>query len=94
MAIIYPPKADQDGNIILKLVDEYSCFEIQESGFNYEALNAIANGVDINQHELIYMTAKEFWDIVQDTHKEENVVKRSKILLVKEFLRKNWLEKF
>lgn len=38
---------------ILKLVNEYFNTEILESDFNSKMLNAIANGVDINQHDLI-----------------------------------------
>lgn len=47
-------------------MDEYSNAEIQESSFNFKALNAIANEVDINQHDLISTCtiAKEAQDIL------------------------------
>ena len=59
-------------------MDEYSNAEIQESSFNFKALNAIANEVDINQHDLISTCtiAKEAQEILW--REGDNTVKHSK----------------
>ena len=51
---------------------------------NRKALNAIFNGVDLNQLKLIFTikSAKEAWDIVQVTYEGTNMVRESRLQLL------------
>ena len=51
---------------------------------NRKALNAIFNGLDLNQHKLIYTmeSAKEAWDILQVTYEGTNTVQEARLQLL------------
>ena len=72
---------DEDGVESLKPVIEWTNNELDASGYNSKGLNAIVNGVDVFQYQLISTckTSKTAWDILHSTFEDDNTVKRSKL---------------
>ncbi|KAH9779116.1 hypothetical protein KPL71_007601 [Citrus sinensis] len=63
-----PIKIDEDGVASPKPVREWTNDELDASGYNVKGLNAIVNGVNVFQHQLISAckTSKAAWDILQN----------------------------
>ena len=63
---IPPIKIDEDGVASPKSIREWTNDELDASGYNAKGLNAIVNGVDVFQHQLISTckTSKTAWDIL------------------------------
>ena len=76
-----PIKIDEDGVASPKPVREWTNDELDASGYNVKGLNAIVNGVNVFQHQLISAckTSKAAWNILQSTFEGDNTVKRSKL---------------
>ena len=74
-------KIDEDGVEFPKPIREWTNDELDAYGYNAKGLNAIVNGVDVFQHQLISTckTSKAAWDILQSTFEGDNTVKRSKL---------------
>ena len=76
-----PIKIDKDIVESPKPVREWTNDELDAFGYNTRGLNAIVNGVDVFQHQLISTckTSKTTWDILQSTFKGDTTAKRSKL---------------
>ena len=71
-----PTKMDDEGKIVPKPELEWSSKEDKLPNNNRKTLNAIFNGLDLNQLKLIFTmeSAKEAWDILQVTYEGTNKV--------------------
>ena len=72
---------DDEGKIVHKLELDWSSKEDKLENKNRKALNAIFNGVDLNQLKFIFTmeSAKEAWDILQVTYDGNNMVWESRL---------------
>ena len=61
-----PTRIDEHGVESLKPIREWTNDELNASRYNRKGLNAIINGVDVFQYQLIstYKTSKVAWDIL------------------------------
>ena len=71
-----PTKRDDEGKIVHKPELEWLSKEDKLANNNRKALNAIFNGVDLNQLKLIFTmeSTKKAWDILQVTYEGTNTV--------------------
>ena len=77
-------KMDDEGKIVPKPQLEWSSKEGKLENNNRKALNAIFNGVDLNQLKLIFTmeSTKEAWDILHVTYEGTNMVRELRLQLL------------
>ena len=77
----HPVTKDAEGKETLKPEESQSIDEDRLAIYNSRALNAIFNGVDINQFKMISTCelAKEAWDILKIAHEGIAAVRQSKL---------------
>ena len=77
-------KKDDEGKIVPKPELEWSRKEDKLANNNRKTINAIFNGVDLNQLKRIFTmeSTKEAWDILQVTYEGTNMVRESRLQLL------------
>ena len=80
--MLHPPKSIDENSVgSPKPVKKRSNDELDASPYNAKGFNAIVNGVDVFQHQLVSTCkiSKAAWDILQNTFEGDNLVKHSKL---------------
>ena len=79
-----PTTMDDEGKIVPKPELDWSSKVDKLENHNRKALNAILNGLDLNQLKLIFTmeSTKEAWDILQVMYEGTNTVRESRLQLL------------